>query len=234
MHNSRTSALRGACFTCLLLLLLAVPAKAASVALTFDDGPSGKLTRELLDILSEEDVPATFFLCGYRLEQYPESAALLGPTEHELGVHGYSHTPMNRLSGEALREELEKTGLLIMEATGREATLLRPPGGLCCPAVQDEAALEGYPVILWSVDPEDWKSGNTGAAICRRVVDTARDGDIILLHDLDRRTLEALPPMIRALKEQGFTFLTVSELAQQRGVTLEPGQCYSHFPDSSG
>ena len=121
MQKFRAGALWGACFSLALCLFLAVPAKAAAVALTFDDGP-GPLTGELLEILREKDVPATFFLCGYRLEQFPEAAALLANTDHELGVHGYSHTAMSKLSDEVLRDELTKTRALILETTGRERT----------------------------------------------------------------------------------------------------------------
>ncbi|MEA4965920.1 MAG: polysaccharide deacetylase family protein [Oscillospiraceae bacterium] len=233
MQAKRTGALLGACFAISLCLILAVPAKAASVALTFDDGPSGKLTAKLLEILEQEDVPATFFLCGYRLEQYGEAAAALGPSEHELGIHGYSHGYMSKMTPAELREELEKTCLLIMEKTGRAPTLLRPPGGLSCSGVQEEAALEGYPIILWSVDPGDWRSGNTGRRIQARVLREAEDGDIILLHDMNKRTLDSLPGMIRGLKSRGFTFLTVSQLAETRGVTLEPGESYCRIEAAS-
>ena len=233
MRKTLTGALLGACFSLALCLILAVPAKAAAIALTFDDGPS-PLTGELLEILREEDVPATFFLCGYRLEQFPEAAALLADTNHELGVHGYSHTAMSKLSGEALREELDRTRALILETTGREPALLRPPGGLCSPDVRTAAEERGWPVILWSVDPEDWRPGVSGAAVCRRVMENAADGAVILLHDLNRRTLDALPGLIRTLKEREFDFLTVSALAERQGISLEPGVCYRSFSADSG
>ena len=229
MRKTLTGALLGACFSLAICLILAVPAQAAAVALTFDDGP-GPLTAELLEILREEDVPATFFLCGYRLEQFPEAAALLAETNHELGVHGYSHTAMSKLSGEALWEELDKTRALILETTGREPALLRPPGGLCSPAVRTAAEEQGWPVVLWSVDPEDWRPGVSGRTVERRVTEQAADGAVILLHDLNRRTLDALPGMIRTLKERGFEFVTVSALAERQGTHLEPGVCYRSFP----
>ena len=233
MRKNLTGALLGACFSLALCLLLAVPARAAAVALTFDDGP-GSLTGELLDILREEDVPATFFLCGYRLEQFPEAAALLANTDHELGVHGYSHTAMSKLSDEVLRDELTKTRALILETIGREPTVLRPPGGLCSPAVRTAAGESGWPVILWSVDPEDWRPGVSGQTVERRVTDQAADGAVILLHDLNRRTLDALPGLIRTLKEREFDFLTVSALAERQGIALEPGTCYRSFSADSG
>lgn len=226
MKMKRTGTLRGACFALILWLILAVPVNAASIALTFDDGPSGNLTMDLLKILEEEDIPATFFLCGYRLEQYGDAAAAIGATDHELGVHGFSHGFMSKMTAAELREDLESTCLCIMEKTGRTPTLLRPPGGLTCSGVQKEAALEGYPIILWSIDPEDWREGTSGKQIEERVLRQAEDGDIILMHDLNRRTLDALPGIIRQLKSRGFTFMTVSELAADKGVTLIPGESY--------
>lgn len=233
-HIRKTGTLLGACLAVLLCLFLAVPAKAAAVALTFDDGPTRKLTSSLVEILQEEDVPATFFLCGYRLEQYGDIASLLGDENFELGVHGYSHQMMNSLSAEALQEELDNTAKLITEFTGRMPTLMRPPGGLYNDTVQNICAQSDYPIILWSVDPEDWRPGNTAVSVCSQVVKQVQDGDIILLHDLNRRTAEALPDIIRTLKQQGVEFLTVSELAERQGITLEPGVCYDRLSSNSG
>lgn len=232
-HNRKTGTLLGACLIIFTCLFLAVPAKAAAVALTFDDGPTAKQTKAILEVLQEENVPATFFLCGYRLEQYGKMATLLSDCSFELGVHGYSHETMTTLSEEALQEEIEQTRLLIMEYIGREPTLMRPPGGLYDDTVQDVSAENGYPIILWSVDPEDWRPGNTAVSVCSRVLKQVEDGDIILLHDLDHRTVEALPDMIRTLREQGFEFLTVSQLAEQQGITLEAGNVYHDLPTVS-
>lgn len=210
--------------------LLTVPARAAEptrlAALTFDDGPSA-LTPELIAILAEYDVPATFFLCGYRLDQYP--AELLNDPAYELGIHGDSHDYMHRMTPEVLTEELAATRRKIIDAAGREPTLLRPPGGLLSDGVREEAARQGLPIILWSVDPEDWRQGNTAAAVREAVLSGVSDGDIVLLHDLDRRTLEALPGIIEGMRERGFSFCTVSELAARRGAVLEPGKQYSRI-----
>lgn len=225
-HSHQTGALWGVCLTILTCLFLAVPAKAAAVALTFDDGPTAKLTKSLVEILQEEDVPATFFLCGYRLEDYGEAASLLADDAFELGVHGYSHQAMHTFSREMLQNELDKTRDLIAAATGRTPTLLRPPGGLYNDTVQTISAENGYPIILWSVDPEDWRPGNTAVAVCNGVVTNVQDGDIILLHDLNARTVEALPDMIRTLKARGVEFLTVSQLAARQNISLEAGSVY--------
>ena len=204
---------------------LCLQARAASVALTFDDGPS-PLTEELLEILERENVPATFFLNGYRIEEYPTACALFRGTRHELAVHGYSHGYMHRMTPEELTEEIASTRLLIMETTGKEPSLLRPPGGLSCCGVTEEAERQGLPIILWSVDPEDWKRGTLPKAVADFVLSETRDGDIVLLHDLDRRTVEALPKILTELKSRGFEFRTVSGLAAEFGVTLLPGVSY--------
>jgi len=117
-----------------------------------------------------------------------------------------------------------------MEATGRIPTVMRPPGGICCDCVRDLSRSAGYPVILWNIDPEDWRPEADGEAICRRVLENAADGDIVLLHDLNRSTLDALPKIIQTLKNRGFTFYTVSGLAAAQQITMEPGSCYSRFP----
>lgn len=209
----------------LCLVCLGLRAEAASVALTFDDGPS-PLTKELLAILDQENVPATFFLNGYRIEEYPDACALLRGTRHELAIHGYSHGYMHRMTAEELTEEIASTRLLIMEATGKDPVLLRPPGGLSCCGVTEEAARQGLPIILWSVDPEDWRRGNTAKYVTDFVLSETHGGDVILLHDLDRRTVEALPEIICGLRERGFAFRTVSGLAAEAGVALLPGVSY--------
>ena len=234
IHIRKTGTHLGACLSILICLFLAVPANAAAVALTFDDGPTAKQTRAIVEILQEEDVPATFFLCGYRLEEFKEIASLLADPDFELGVHGYSHQPMNGLNEDALQEELDSTAKLITEYTGHTPTVMRPPGGLTNDTVQKVCTQNGYPIILWSVDPEDWRPGNTADFVSSRVLEQIRDGDIILLHDLNRRTTDALPDIIRELKQQGFEFLTVSELAERQGVALESGASYYRFSPNSG
>ncbi len=228
-HNNKTGILMGACLIIFTCLLLTIPVKATAVALTFDDGPTAKLTHSLVEILQEEDVPATFFLCGYRLEQFGEIAALLSDPNFELGVHGYSHEAMTQLNEQILRDELEQTGSLIATLVGRKPTLMRPPGGLCNDTVEKISEEQGYPIILWSVDPEDWRPGNTAVSVSSVVIEQVQDGDIILLHDLNSRTVEALPEMIRTLKNQGVEFLTISQLAERQDITLEAGQVYYHL-----
>ena len=213
-----------------LLLVSALLPKAQAdeekwVALTFDDGPS-EWTQTLLDGLAEREVTATFFLCGCQIRAYPEQVFAIARAGHELGVHGYSHEYFHRMTDEKLREELTSTAELI-----GNPTLLRPPGGLYCENTEEECKARGWPVILWSLDPEDWDPKQRKYTVSR-VVQGAKNGDIILLHDLSPENAHSALVCIDRLKENGFRFCTVSELAEKAGVTMEPGKIYRRFPFS--
>lgn len=211
-----------------VLLLLDVGGAAPQkkyVALTFDDGPTGKYTERLLDILAAENVPATFFLCGYRVGQYPALTARLAREGHELGLHGLAHSYFSELTQSALSEELTKESFLIAEAAGVAPKLVRPPGGKL---PQDIAPLKDLSVILWSVDPLDWATDDE-ALIVRRILKAVRPGDIILMHDASDSSVNAAAEIIRQLKAQGYTFVTVSNLAAACGAVLEPGAVYHRF-----
>ncbi|MCI8843548.1 MAG: polysaccharide deacetylase family protein [Oscillospiraceae bacterium] len=199
------------------------------VALTFDDGPTGELTAQLLDGLRERYVSATFFLCGYRAEEYPALVRRMAEEGHELAIHGWRHAYLHTMAQAEIREELKGTGELIAGLTGVRPKLFRPPGGLCSETVMEEAAQEGLSAILWSVDPEDWSTHDAGAVV-RRVQKKARDGDILLMHDLSPSSVTAALRLIDQMTAQGYQFCTVSELAAIRGKRLEAGEKYYKFP----
>lgn len=199
------------------------------LALTFDDGPSGRYTDRLLQGLAERNAKATFFLCGYRLEVYPDYPQKILSGGHEIGLHGYSHDPMNKLSPEALDRELEQTDSLLFEATGRHFSLLRPPGGQSTAAVEAAAAQRNLSLILWSVDPKDWAT-NDSSLIERRVLSNVSDGDIILLHDMSDSSVDAALSLVSKLQAEGYQFLTVSQLAALRGKPLCAGSLYTCLP----
>ena len=214
----------------LCVSLLCFPVHAAEseqlVALTFDDGPSGRFTRRLLEGLEERDAKATFLLCGYRMEQYPELTERIFREGHEIGLHGYSHKSMKRMCHDDVMREIERSMALLPE--GCPVAFLRSPGGLCGPCVQPAAAQMGLAVLSWSVDPHDWATEDA-SAIEAAVVRHIRDGDVILLHDMSDSSVDAALAIIDALQEQGFRFVTASELVQARNVTLVPGQTYTRF-----
>ena len=214
----------------LCCILLCMPVRAANqeklIALTFDDGPSGRFTRKLLDGLEARDVKATFLLCGYRMAQFPGLTQRIYEDGHEIGLHGYSHKPMHTMGKNEAVAEIEKTIALLPE--GCEATFLRPPGGLCSDCTKTVAETFGLSILHWSVDPKDWAMNDT-STIATSVISRVRDGDIILLHDMSDSSVAAALKIVDALQKQGFRFMTVSELANARDVGLIPGAKYSRF-----
>jgi peptidoglycan/xylan/chitin deacetylase (PgdA/CDA1 family) len=223
-------------FACLLLLsLLVLPVQAAQpfkyVALTFDDGPSGRYTRQLLDGLSQRNAKATFLLCGYRMEQYPELTERIFNEGHEIGYHGYSHKTMKDMSRRAVAGEIIDSQALLPEDC--DPVFFRPPGGFCTDGIRQVAEARLLAVLSWSVDPRDWATSSTGA-IESAVLKNVKDGDIVLLHDMTTSSVRAALDIIDVLQKQGYRFVTVSELARLRRVRIRPGQIYTSFPPESG
>ncbi|MBQ8768555.1 MAG: polysaccharide deacetylase family protein [Oscillospiraceae bacterium] len=196
------------------------------IALTFDDGPSGKYTRRLLDGLEERDVKATFLLCGYRLKDYPRDAERIFRAGHEIGLHGYSHDNMGKMTYSQAMDEIKKTAALLPE--GCKPVFLRPPGGSRNAALEQATKDAGLAILNWSVDPRDW-ANHDAQAVETFVIESVRDGDVILLHDMCDCSVDAALAIIDKLQAQGFCFVTASQLAKIRGVTPEPGKVYSRF-----
>ena len=215
----------------ILLCFLGLPMEAreekSCVALTFDDGPSGKYTERLLEGLAQRNVKATFLLCGYRMEDYPELTNRIYLGGHEIGYHGYSHDNMGTMSRRRIAEELEKTGMLLPE--GCEPVFLRPPGGEISDGVRQVASVRLLGLLKWSVDPKDWALKDP-ALVTKRVLSQVKDGDVILMHDMSDSSVTAALDIVDQLRHRGYEFLTVSELAEKRGVRIRPGETYSRFP----
>lgn len=213
---------------CLPMLVLPVRGleEAKYVALTFDDGPSGKYTRTLLDGLYDRGVKATFLLCGYRIQIYPELAQRILDEGHEIGYHGYSHKNMKELSRRTIASEIIDTDALL--PAGCHPRFLRPPGGSSSDAVRQVAEARGLSILGWSVDPKDWAS-HDAAAVKEMVLKNVSDGDIVLMHDMSTSSVEAALAIIDALQEKNYEFVTVSQLARIRGTTLRVGETYNAF-----
>lgn len=215
----------------LSLSFLVLPVRAAYgsryVALTFDDGPSGKYTRALLDGLYDRGAKATFLLCGYRIKDYPDIAQRILEEGHEIGYHGYSHDSMKAMSRRQIAQEILDTEALLPE--GCHPSFLRPPGGLTGDAVRQVAKARGLAILHWSVDPHDWEIHNK-SAIEKAVLEKVHDGDIILLHDMTTASVEAALDIVDALLQQDYEFVTVSELARLRGLRPRAGTVYKKFP----
>ncbi|MGM0336895.1 polysaccharide deacetylase family protein [Enterococcus sp. AZ008] len=179
-----------------------------TVALTFDDGPDPNNTPKLLDILKQEKVNATFFVLGQNAQQYPEIVKVIANQGHEVGNHTYSHRNLSSLNIDELSTEITATDEVIKNITGEYPKYVRPPyGSLNRNAVQ----VINRPIIEWSVDSEDWRSRNV-EEIIKKVQSTVYDGSIILLHDIHSETIQAIPTIIRILKEQGYAFKNISNL----------------------
>ncbi len=215
----------------LILSMLLLPVQAAEgpkyVALTFDDSPSGRYTRALLDGLYEREVRVTFLLCGYRMKEYPEITQRIFNEGHEIGYHGYSHDNMKNMSRRDIAGELEDSQALLPEDC--DPAFLRPPGGCCSDAVRQVCEVRNLAILSWSVDPRDWATDDT-AAIERSVLKNVKDGDIILLHDMSTSSVQAALDIIDVLQKENYRFVTVSELAALRDVKLRPGRTYTSFP----
>ena len=217
-----------AIFLSLSLLILPAEAKETKyVALTFDDGPSGKYTRKLLDGLYDRGVQATFLLCGYRMKDYPDLTRRIWEEGHEIGYHGFTHKNMKQMSRRDIAGELEESQALLPE--GCQPVFLRPPGGCCSDAVRQVAEVRNLAILGWSVDPRDWATHDT-ASVERFVLKNVKDGDIVLLHDMSDSSVQAALDIVDVLLDQDYEIVTVSRLVRIRGVKLRPGRAYICFP----
>jgi peptidoglycan/xylan/chitin deacetylase (PgdA/CDA1 family) len=186
------------------------------VALTFDDGPNLKTTPMLLDILKEYGAEATFFVIGQSLEGKEDLLKRMAAEGHEIGSHSYSHAKLTALGAGGLDFELDTASDAIADITGRRPSLLRPPYGCVNDNLRKAAAGKGFSLILWDVDPYDWKHRDA-KAVSEHIINQASDGDIILLHDIYATSVEAARIVIKNLSERGFGFVTVSELLSRDG-----------------
>jgi len=192
------------------------------IALTFDDGPSATLTPKLLDLLAAHHIKATFFVIGENVAEHPEIVARAARDGHEIGNHSWSHPNLAKMSDDNVRSQLRRTNDAIRGATGNRPTLLRPPYGSITARekrwIHDEF---GYRIVLWDVDPYDWK--RPGPAVVRnRILKETHRGSIVLSHDIHPGTIEAMPSTLDALEAKGFKFVTVSELL--RMATPQPSR----------
>ena len=182
------------------------------IAMTFDDGPSEKLTPELLDILAQHHIHATFFVIGRNVVEHPEVLRRAVSEGHEIGNHSWSHPAFGKMRDESVRAELRKTDDAIRTAIGVRPVLMRPPYGSITARQKKWINSEfGYRTILWDVDPLDWKRPGP-TVVTSRIVRETRPGSIILSHDIHPGTIKAMPGTFDQLQAKGFKFVTVSEL----------------------
>ena len=194
------------------------------IALTFDDGP-GEYTEELINCLVENNAKATFFMLGQNVEAYPEIAKELSDAGMELGNHSYSHPDLVTIGAEAAAQQVSNTDAALKAATGFEATVMRPPGGSFNDSVK---AAINHPLIIWSIDTRDWATKSEDQTY-QVVMDNAQDGSVVLMHDIHEWSVKAAIRMIPDLIAKGFKLVTISELAEAKGETLQNGAAYYYF-----
>lgn len=195
------------------------------VALTFDDGPSPSTTPGLIDILYEKNAPSTFFVLGNMARANPDIVRRAERKGNEIASHTLAHQNLIRISAAAARADIAEATAIYGDILGHPPAFTRPPYGNTNDVVRASA---GTPIILWSVDTLDWQSKNP-AAILENAKSQAHDGAIILMHDIYPTSVEAVPAVIDALREAGYEFVTISELAAIRGTALTPGTVYYNF-----
>ena len=188
------------------------------VAFTFDDGPSVPYTAQILDILKNEKIHATFFVLGTNAEKYPELLRRIKNEGHAIGNHTYTHPRIPVLSPPTVHNELAKTSQIVYAITGAHPTLFRPPYLHSSFFAELTVWLSGYQTVLCTIDAIDWKKKSPRVehtALLRR----AAPGSIFLFHDGEEKnpskkydradTVRALPSLIRSLKRRGYRFITL-------------------------
>jgi len=178
--------------------------EAGAVYLTFDDGPDAVVTPLVLDILREQDARATFFVTGGQAAQFPEIVRRAARDGHSLGIHGYAHRRLVRMSREAVIGDLTQARQAVIDATGESPRLFRPPYGSLTRRLLRAARESGLTVVLWSRSARDWKPA-TRDQLIRRITSGIAEGEIILLHDRGEfagALVNALPEAIRRLQER--------------------------------
>lgn len=218
-----------------------IPEADVYIALTFDDGPTGAidgypngLTAYLLDGLKERGAHATFFMVGDRVNMFSSTLPRLVSEGHELGNHTMTH-PMQHLTGlkkDGIEKEITSATSTITEKAGQPPTVLRPVGGGVNSDVKAVAKELGLPIINWNVDTQDWKNRNKQSV--HDAIVNAADGSVVLMHDLYPTSVEGALSAIDDLQkrtDKTYAFVTVSELAAVKGITLEPGVVYNGLTD---
>lgn len=192
-----------------------------TIALTFDDGPDHQFTPQILDVLKKYNVKATFFVTGIRATKGIDVLKRMNQEGHEIAHHGYNHLKMSNLTTEEIREELLKLNQLFQEHLGKTSNLFRPPYGAIDSELVETVKADGFYIILWDIDSLDWR-GLTKEQVLNNITPNLHPGAIILQHsaggpgeDLSG-TIQALPVIIETLRNQGYQFVTISEMFAQR------------------
>lgn len=180
-----------------------------AIALTFDDGPT-KYTKDAIRILKKYNANATFFILGNKVEIYYDTLKEMLKNGNEIGNHSYNHKWLTRLTDDEILYQIEETQKIIKNKLGYTPTVLRPTYGAVNNHLRNLSPLE---IIMWDVDPQDWHA-KSSKYIANNIINNAKDGDIIILHDASAKTVKSLELFIPQLMEEGYQFVTVSELKE--------------------
>lgn len=197
------------------------------VALTFDDGPS-QYTERILDILTQNDARATFFMVGNRVANYTGTVERVALQGSEIATHTWSHVNLKNVSSKEVASQLTRSISSLESASGQTVLLMRPPYGSINDTVRSVCKRQGLPIIRWSIDTLDWQTRNaqdTYDAIMKSV----QHGSIILCHDIVPSTVDAMERVIPELKRRGYQLVTITEMFTAAGVHLEPGRAYDRL-----
>ena len=182
------------------------------IAMTFDDGPSAENTPRLLDMLKQRKLKATFFVVGQCAAEFPQIMKRIVDEGHEVASHSWSHPNLGKMGEGSVTDQLQRTHDIIEKTTGRPPTVMRPPYGSFTANQKSWVHKKwGYKVIMWDVDPLDWKYRNA-SRVHEAILRSTVAGSIILAHDIHKTTVDAMPKTFDDLMEKGFKFVTVSEL----------------------
>jgi peptidoglycan/xylan/chitin deacetylase (PgdA/CDA1 family) len=190
------------------------------IAMTFDDGP-GPHTKRLLETLATHDAHATFFLVGHNVRTYRSLTRAELAAGHEVANHSWDHADLTRRTAAEVRSQISRSNDAITSASGTAPLLMRPPYGAVNDTVRREVKM---PIILWSIDTEDWKHRDS-TRVADYTIRRTRPGDIVLFHDIHASTVAAIPRILQTLAARGYHFVTVSQL--YAGQRLQPGVTYS-------
>ena len=191
------------------------------IALTFDDGPSPQTTATLLDGLKERGAHATFFLIGEQIAGNEDLVRRMKDEGHQVGGHSYTHIRLDSADAAALAE-IQKTDETLCAILGDGDYWLRPPWGFASDALKSAVSV---PLIYWTIDTMDWSVRNRDL-VAHHIIENAKSGDIVLLHDPYDTSVEASLQAIEVLQAQGYEFVTLEELFSNAGVTPQAGHFY--------
>ncbi len=193
------------------------------IAFTFDDGPNYN-TKKVIDTLKKYGVTATFFLMGKNISGNEKIVKYMYESGMEIGNHTYNHLLLTKYSKEKINEEIVKTNDLIFNIIGKNPTLLRPSYGSFNKKIK---SVSNMPIIIWDIDTLDWKYKNS-QRIANKVLSSVKDGDIVLMHDIYKSTLNSLDLVIPELLNRGYKIVSVSELFYLKNQSFENGKVYGY------